>query len=195
MLRPLAIGAIVCAAALLGAGTAAADPIFTYDVTKGTSYIKKTNSQLPLGPGSLVVDLDGATGNFTADMTLPPVQSEFKIIGFIPATATVTLEQVGKVTGTLVDGVVTSRAHVNIRLSDVKTLGIPLFVGDKCRTATPAVIDLHSAPEFNPLEGGDLIASNYTIPQFKDCNLTTGILNGLIPGPDNSISLTLAIKW
>jgi hypothetical protein len=84
---------------------------------------------------------------------------------------------------------------VNIRLSDVKTLGIPLFVGNKCRTATPAVIDLHSAPEFNPLEGGDLIAPNYTIPQFKDCNLATGILNGLIPGPDNTLSLTLAIKW
>jgi hypothetical protein len=194
MLRPLAIGAMVCAAALLGAGTAAADPIFTYDVTKGTSHVKKTNSQLPLGPGSLVVDLDGASGNFTAEMTLPPVKSEFKVIGFIPATATVTMEQVG-ITGTLIDGVVTSRALVNIKLSDVKTLGIPLFVGDKCRTATPAVIDLHSAPDFNALEGGDLLAPNYTIPQFKDCNLATGILNGLIPGPDNTLSLTLAIKW
>ncbi|MET0235227.1 MAG: hypothetical protein ABW224_11355 [Kibdelosporangium sp.] len=196
MLRSAVIGAIALTATLLGAGTAVADPVFTYDVTNGTSTIKKLNAVLPLGPGSLVVDLDGASGNFTADMTLPPSQGNFKIFGIFPTTATVTLEQVGKVTGTLVDGVVTAHSDVIIRLSDVKAIGfIPLLVGDKCRTSIPASINLHSAPEFNPLEGGDLLAPSYTIPEFKDCGLSTGILNGLIPGPDNSITLTLAIKW
>ncbi|ALG11077.1 hypothetical protein [Kibdelosporangium phytohabitans] len=195
MLRPVLIGAIALTATLLGAGTAAADPVFTYDITKGSSTIKKLNSSLPLGPGGLVVDLEGATGNFTADMTLPPAKGEFKILGVFPTTATVTFQQVGKVTGTLVDGVVKAHTNVTIRLSDVKAVGLPMFVGDNCHTSKPATIDLDSAPEFNPLEGGDLIAKPYTIPEFTDCGLSTLMLNGLIPGPDNSLRLTLAIKW
>nr|WP_042185274.1 hypothetical protein [Kibdelosporangium sp. MJ126-NF4]CEL16663.1 hypothetical protein [Kibdelosporangium sp. MJ126-NF4]CTQ88985.1 hypothetical protein [Kibdelosporangium sp. MJ126-NF4] len=195
MLRPVLVGAIALTATLLGAGTAAADPVFTYDITKGTSTIKKLNSSLALGPGGLIVDLEGATGRFTADMNLPPAKGSFKIFGIFPTTATVTFEQVGKVTGTLTDGVVAAHTDVTIRLSDVKAIGLPLFVGENCHTAKPATIDLDSAPEFNPLEGGDLVAKPYTIPEFTDCGLSTLMLNGLIPGPDNTLQLTLAIKW
>ncbi|MFC0106560.1 hypothetical protein [Kibdelosporangium aridum] len=195
MLRPVLIGAIALTATLLGAGTAAADPVFTYDITKGSSTIKKLNATLPLGPGSLVVDLEGATGRFTADMQLPPSQGSFKIFGVFPTTATVTMQQVGKVTGTLTDGAVTAHSDVVIRLTDVKAIGFPLFVGDNCRTAKPASIDLVSESGFNPLEGGELTAAPYTIPEFTDCGLSTGILNGLIPGPGNTLGLTLAIKW
>lgn len=195
MRRGVLIGAIALTATLLGSGTAAADPIFTYDITKGTSTIKKLNAELPLGPGSLVVDLEGATGRFTADMQLPPATGTFKIFGIFPTTATITLQQVGKVTGTLTDGAVAAHADVVIRLTDVKAIGFPLFVGDHCRTARPASIDLVSEPGFNPLEGGDLKAAAYTIPEFTDCGLSTLVLNGLIPGPGNTLGLTLAIKW
>jgi hypothetical protein len=195
MLRPVVVGAIALISVVLGASTAVAEPIFNYDVTKGTSTIKKLNSSLPLGPGKLVVDLDGATGNFTSTIDLPPAQSNFKLFNALPGTATVTLHQTGPITGTLVDGVVTSHANVTIQLSDIKVIGfIPLLVGDKCMTKTPAAIELHSAPDFNPLDGGDLLAT-YTIPEFANCNLATGILNGLIPGPDNTISLTLAVRF
>jgi hypothetical protein len=195
MLRPAIVGAIALAGVLLGATTAVAEPIFNYDVTKGTSTIKKLNATLPLGPGKLVVDLDGATGNFKSTITLPPAQGSFKILGIFPTTATVTLEQVGDVTGTLIDGVAAAHANINIKLSDVKAVGfLPIIVGDKCRTKTPASIDLHSAPDFNPLEGGDLLAT-YTIPEFANCSISTGLLNGLIPGPDNGLTLTLAINW
>nr|WP_042185272.1 hypothetical protein [Kibdelosporangium sp. MJ126-NF4]CEL16662.1 hypothetical protein [Kibdelosporangium sp. MJ126-NF4]CTQ88986.1 hypothetical protein [Kibdelosporangium sp. MJ126-NF4] len=196
MLRPVIIGAIATlTAALLGAGTAAADPIFTYDITKGTSTIKKLNSSLALGPGSLITDLEGATGRFNATMSLPPAHGEFKVIGLLPTTATVSFEQSGPIPGTITDGVVAAHSDVIIRLSDVKVGGLPAFVGENCRTKTPASIDLDSAPEFNPLEGGDLVAKPYTIPEFTDCGLSTLMLNGLIPGPDNTLQLTLAIKW
>jgi hypothetical protein len=194
MLRPVIVGAVALAGVLIGASTAVAEPVFNYDVTKGTSTIKKLDANLALGPGKLVVDLDGATGNFTSTIDLPPAKGSFKILGIFPTTATVTLHQVGAVTGTLIDGVVDAHANVTIQLSDVNAIGLPLFVGDKCKTKVPAAINLHSAPDFNPLEGGDLLAT-YTIPDFADCNLSTLLLNGLIPGPDNSISLTLAINW
>ena len=195
MLRPVVVGAIALIGVVVGANTAVAEPVFNYDVTKGTSTIKKLNSSLPLGPGKLVVDLDGASGNFTSTIDLPAAQSNFQLFGILPGTATVTLHPVGLITGTLVDGVVASHANVNIQLSDIKVIGfIPLLVGDKCMTKTPVSIDLHSAPDFNPLEGGDLLAT-YTIPEFANCGIATGILNGIIPGPDNTISLTLAIRF
>jgi hypothetical protein len=195
MLRPVIVGAVALVGVVLGASTAVAEPVFNYDVTQGTSVIKKLNSSVPLGPGKLAVDLDGATGNFTSTIDLPPAAGNFKIFGIFPTTATVTLEQVGAVTGTLVDGVVAAHANINIHLSDVKAIGfIPLLVGDNCKSATPASIDLHSAPDFNPLDGGDLLAT-YTIPNFANCGLTTFLLNGLIPGPDNTITLTLKINF
>ncbi|MET0131985.1 MAG: hypothetical protein ABW215_00175 [Kibdelosporangium sp.] len=194
MLRSAVVGALALTGVLLVGGTAAADPIFNYDITTGTSTIKKLNSNLPLGPGNLVVDLDGASGNFTADLGLPPAQGKFTLLGIFPTTATIVLEEAQPTVGTLVDGVVESHSKVTIRLKDVKAVGLPLFVGDNCRTKTPADIVMHSAPEFNPLEGGDLVGT-YTIPEFVDCNLSTLLLNGLIPGPDNKITLTLAIKW
>jgi hypothetical protein len=195
MLRPVIVGAVALAGVLLGATTAVAEPVFTYDVTKGTSTIKKLNASLPLGPGKLVVDLDGATGNFKSTITLPPSQGNFKIFGIFPTTATVSMTEVAETIGTLTDGVVDADAKINIQLSDVKAIGfIPLLVGDKCKSKTPAAIHLHSAPDFNPLEGGDLLAT-YTIPEFANCGLSTGILNGLIPGPDNALSLTLQINW
>lgn len=195
MLRPVIVGAIALAGVLIGATTAVAEPVFNYDVTTGTSTIKKLNATLPLGPGKLVVDLDGASGNFKSTMTLPPSQGNFKIFGIFPTTATVSIAEVTDTVGTLIDGVVDAEAKVNIQLSDVKAIGfIPLLVGDKCKSKTPATIHLHSAPDFNPIEGGNLVAT-YTIPEFANCNLSTGILNGLIPGPDNTLTLTLAINW
>lgn len=191
MLRTMIVGAVALVGTLVATNTASAEPIFNYDVPSGTSMIKKLNTTLPLGPGKLSVDLDGASGNFTSTIQLPPAAGNFKIFGIFPTTATVSLQQVGLVTGTLIDGVVDAHANINIQLSDVKAIGfIPLLVGDNCKTKVPASINLHSAPDFNPLEGGDLLAT-YTIPEFANCNLATGILNGLIPGPDNQLKLTL----
>ncbi|GGM60852.1 hypothetical protein GCM10012275_34880 [Longimycelium tulufanense] len=193
--RLAAIGAIVClAAAGIGAGIASAEPVFRYDVVKGSSTIEKLDATLALGPGKLVVDLEGATGRFTADMQLPPASGSFKIFGLFPTTATVTMIQQGPIVGTITDGVVEADANVAIKLSDVHAVGFPLFVGNNCRTERPAEIHLKSAPGFNPIEGGDLLGT-YTIPDFSGCGSSTPVLNCLIPGPSNTISLTLAIRW
>lgn len=191
MLRTMIVSAVTLASVVAGVGTAAADPVFNYDITKGTSTIKKLNASINLGPGKLAADLDGATGNFNATMTLPPARGNFMILGIFPTSATVSFQQVGPIPGTIDNGAVTAHANVNIQLSDVNAIGfIPLLVGNNCKTKTPAVIDLASAPDFNPLDGGDLLAT-FTIPEFANCNLATPILNGLIPGPDNKITLTL----
>ena len=49
-----------------------------------------------------------------------------------------------------------------------------------------------SQPGFDILNGGNL-AGTYTIPPFANCGLVTGLLNLTIPGPGNTITLTLGM--
>ncbi|WHT17515.1 hypothetical protein N8J89_30930 [Crossiella sp. CA-258035] len=188
----------VLAVALIGvvtfAGGAAAEPTgpavkINYSV-EGQSVVKKTGSTLPLGPGALSVDLNAATGDIKGDLTLPPAHSEFKVFGLIPVTATIEFLPQGQTTGKIVRGVVTSSSQVVLRLRDVKAGGIPYPVGDKCQSKAPMTIDLTSEPGFNPLTGGKLSGA-YTIPEFSNCHLAELLINFMIPGPDNTISLNL----
>jgi hypothetical protein len=47
------------------------------------------------------------------------------------------------------------------------------------------------ATKFNVLAGGTLTGT-YTIGNFAHCGLTTGLVNLLVPGSGNTVSLTLA---
>src|SRR5258708_20931279 len=66
---------------------APADQVFnlTYPVT-GSTFIKKINSSIPLGPGTLTSAADLTTSTLTATLTLPPATGSFKELGFVPVT-------------------------------------------------------------------------------------------------------------
>ncbi|MCP2163889.1 hypothetical protein [Goodfellowiella coeruleoviolacea] len=197
----IAIGLLTLALTLTGAATASADPTgrgsgddvgaaltLTYNLS-GSSYVKKTDSSMALGPGTLTTTIDLATGNLSGELSMPSAQASFAVLG-IPVTAQVDMVPVGPATGTLVRGVVNATAEVYIRLSNVRMGGLPILTGPHCQTRTPAVIPLVSGPNFNPLQGGDLTGA-YTIPEFDNCLLTGLLINQLVPGPDNTITLTL----
>jgi hypothetical protein len=190
-LAALAVQTAGPASAEPAARSAPADQIITatYPVT-GSTFISKLNTTIPLGPGTLASSLDLQTSALTATLTLPPATGSFKILGFIPVTATTEFIQVGTATGTLSNGVVTTTAHVTLKLTSLKAAGIPIFIGDECQTSTPATITVTSQPGFNLLSGGNL-AGTYTIPQFSHCGLATFLINLTIPGPNNTITLTL----
>ncbi|MBP2477798.1 hypothetical protein JOF53_006670 [Crossiella equi] len=193
-LRVLALTAVALLAHIGVAGSAMSEPAspavkINYSV-EGQSVVKKTGSTLPLGPGALAVDLAAATGDLTGDLTLPPAHSEFKVFGLIPVTATIDFLPQGQTTGKIVRGVVTSSSQVVLRLRNVKAGGLEYPVGDKCQSKAPMQIDLTSEAGFNPLKGGKLSGS-YTIPEFTNCHLAELLINFMIPGPDNTISLNL----
>lgn len=190
-LRVLVVALFGVVALSGGASAEPASPAvkINYSV-EGQSVVKKTGSTLALGPGALTVDLNAATGDLTGDLTLPSVQSEFKVFGLIPVTATIDFLPQGQTTGKIVRGVVTSTSHVVLRLSKVKAGLIEYPVGDKCQSKTPMQINLQSEPGFNPVAGGKLSGA-YTIPDFANCHLAELLINFMIPGPDNTISLNL----
>ena len=189
----LAVGTVVgLAGALVGAGTASAAAInVTYDVT-GTTHIKKTDSDIALGPGALKSSLDLSTAVLTSDLTLPTAHSKFDALGFLPTSADIDFLPDGPAVGTVSATQITATAKVTIRVHNVWSGGIPVIVGSNCKTEVPATISLVSQPGFTVLGGGDL-AGNYTMPDLDNCLLVTGLLNALIAGPDNDITLHLAL--
>ena len=199
-MRAMAVAAVAAAGlavtAIPGQASAATDPNalhISYDAS-GYSLIAKTGSSVKLGPTTLKTALN-PDGTFTGTLPLPPSSTTFKAIGLLPISATVNFIPVGTVTGTLgsVPLQVKSSTKYTLRLSNVVVGGIPTPVGNSCQTITPATIPAVSDPNsnFDIVNGGTLTGS-YTIPLFAGCGLTTALIDLLVPGPNNTISLTLS---
>jgi len=180
------------AAPALASRSAPADQVFnlTFPVT-GSTFIKKINSSISLGPGTLASTADLTSSTLTATLTLPPATGSFKELGFIPVTATTKLIQVGQATGTFNfnANTVTTTATDILQLTGLNVGGINIPVGNSCETS-PATITVASQPGFTFGLGGNL-AGTYTIPNFRHCGLATLLINLTLPGPGNTISLTL----
>jgi len=204
MRRRLALLAASAAAAV--AGIAAATPALaspaaptapsdstvsvSYPVT-GSTFIKAIGSTIDLGPGTLSTTADLTTSTLTGTLTLPPATGSFKELGLIPVTATTEMIQDGTATGTVnfTTNAVTTTATDTIKLTSLKVAGVPILVGPSCETS-PATISVSSQAGFNVLNGGTL-SGTYTIPPFAHCGLATLLINLTLPGPGNTISLTL----
>jgi hypothetical protein len=193
------VGAAFAAAAVaallgLGASSALADTVVTasYPVN-GSTQIAATNSSLTLGPGTLSTSVDLTTDAVTSGtITLPPATGSFTELGIIPVTVTTAFSQVGQLTGTVNanTGAVTATSDVTLQITDLKVAGIDVPVGPSCQTAHPASITITSGTGFSVFSGGP-VSGTYTIPKFQNCLLETPIINLVIPGPGNTISLTL----
>lgn len=168
------------------------DTLLASYAISGTTAIASTKSSMNLGPGTLDATLDVDNNTFTADLSLPPATGSFTELGFLPVTAVTEFVQSGATTGSIDGdtGGMSSTSHVIIRLTDVKIAGIDVGVGNNCQT-TPATINLTSEDGFNVLTGGN-VSGTYTIPKFSNCGLlNTPIINAVIPGAGNTITLTL----
>lgn len=194
----LAVTAAAAASALvLSAGMASADTSLTlvYPVS-GSTHIATTNSDLSLGPGSLTATADLTTGAITdGTLSLPDSTGSFTELGFVPVQATVAFTQVGPITGTvsIANDTTTATANMELRITDLKVAGVDTFVGNHCQTVTPASITVTSQAGFTIGTGGP-VAGTYTIPDFNNCGLLNsqaGLIDLVIPGSGNTISLTL----
>jgi hypothetical protein len=162
----------------------------SYPVT-GSTFIKAIGGAIDLGPGTLSTTADLTTSTLTGTLTLPPATGSFKELGLIPVTATTEMIQDGTATGTVnfTTNAVTTTATDTIKLTSLKVAGVPILVGPSCETS-PATISVSSQAGFNVLNGGTL-SGTYTIPPFAHCGLATLLINLTLPGPGNTISLTL----
>jgi hypothetical protein len=186
-------GLSAAALGVVAPSSASAEPVIRVDYpVSGSTTIKATGSTMQLGPGKLATSLDLGTGDLSANLSLPPAHGEFKQFGLIPVSVTTTMIEEGPTTGKvdLNTGATTSTSKVTLKLSNLKMAGIPLPVGDNCKTKTPATITLNSGADWDVLNGGTM-SGTYTIPEFQNCLLATPLINLTVPGPDNTITLKL----
>jgi len=193
-LAALALGSTLLAAggAAATAGSASADTIINvhYALT-GTTFIKKLNTTVNLGSGTLASTVDLTTGASSSTLTLPPATASVKELGIIPVAATTEMIQNGPATGTvnLNTNTITSTASVTLKITNLTIAGINAPVGGNCQTS-PFSVTLSSGPGFT-VGGGGPVSGSYTIPAFRHCGLNTLLLNLTIPGQGNTLNLTL----
>ncbi|WP_091379213.1 DUF6801 domain-containing protein [Actinokineospora alba] len=144
----------------------------------GTATLKAAHTSVALH-GTLGVDHDVLTGNFTADLKLDPTTATMTLNGLFPATARVSFTPVGKVTGTFR----TAHADVGITLSDLTLFGFPIPVAP-CRTTTPAALEMSSV--------NLKLAGAFTIAPFTGCAPLTSVITSNVSGPDNTVELRLS---
>ncbi len=193
-LTAVAAGATLLAAAGVAAtvSSASADTMLNvhYALT-GTTFIKKLNTTVNLGSGTLAATVDLTTGASSSTLTLPPATASVQEVGFIPVTATTEMIQDGPATGTanLGTNTITSTVNVTLKITNLTISGVSLPVSGNCQT-TPFSVTLSSDPGFT-VDGGGPISGSYTIPVFQHCGLSTLLLNLTIPGSGNTLNLTL----
>src|SRR5690349_19908270 len=125
----MAAGASLLAAAAIAAtaGSASADTVINahYALT-GSTFIKKLNTTVDLGSGTLAATVDLDTGAVSSTLTLPPATVSMKELGVIPVSATAALVQNGPATGTanLTTNTITSSASVIFKITKLKVAGL-----------------------------------------------------------------------
>lgn len=174
----------------------------------GTSRIAKLRSELKVGPGEFNGEIYEASGDdpeeldLEGDLELPPSAGYFVVFGFMPTTNTTVFDQVGRAKGkTRLDLVNMSSdvdmvVRLNIVLRDVKQDGVPLNVGNKCRTEVPAQIRIKGKVNLAP-ESESVIKSRYTIPRFSGCGVTEDLdplITGMVSGPDNLLTSRMKMR-
>jgi hypothetical protein len=179
-------------AATPAAASAATKSIKVQYPVSGSTFLKAANATIPLGPGTLKSKVNLKTGALTASLNLPPATGSFTELGIVPVTATTAFIQDGPTTGTvnLGTGAVTTTSNITLQITSLSVAGIPVPVGPACESASPASVTLTSQPGFSIVNGGT-VSGTYTVPDFAHCGLVTPVLNLTIPGPGNTISLTL----
>jgi hypothetical protein len=166
----------------------------------GVTRLATFDSELNIGPGLFDGEIcsgEDAFNPLEGELTMPPADGYFVAFRFVPVTNTTHLVPAGKSKGTA--KLELPYAHIDlmnklyIKLTNVKQDGVPLNVGKRCRTATPAAIRLKGKVNVTP-GAESVIKSTYTIPKFSGCGVREDLdplLTGLVSGPGNQLTTRL----
>jgi len=161
----------------------------TYAV-RGFLTVRKASLRVPLR-GSLAVRADPDSGRFTGDLALHPSAITRTVLGVRLFSATVRLLVDSPVTGGIdCEARMSAAVTVDAVIAAVRVAGWTLVNGASCRTATHAVVPLHSRPGFDLEQGGRLVGW-YHRPPFTGCGWMTPLVNLLVAGPGNAVVIDL----
>lgn len=195
--------AAAVAVAGLTAGPAAADtaaPVATeYTLLSGTTHIRMAHADMALGPGSLeTLTVPGDPTLYGGRLTLVPGfgATTTTTLSFTeggnPVSATMKIAPVGPLSGSVsTDGTVSVKTKQTLTVTALTVAGQSVDIGSACQSIKPFSLNAQSAAGFS-LTGGGTLTAHYAIVPFENCGPQGDtVLNGGIPGPGNTASLTL----
>ncbi|WP_189763858.1 DUF6801 domain-containing protein [Streptomyces xanthochromogenes] len=197
-------------------GNASLIPVFCSKVVQGPNQLKR----IEVRPGVFELHLlQNSMGrlDYQGRAQTPPGPATFLTFGFMPTTATMTLEATGPLSiesdlnNTAGHGETYIRAPLVLHISDVKVNGTPLDVGPNCRTTGP-VYSTDPDPARNTKDhlvllgelkkGADTVWRGYslsrggpldgsvTIPPFTGCGVgedLSPLFTASVSGPANTV--------
>ncbi|MFK0177621.1 DUF6801 domain-containing protein [Streptomyces xanthochromogenes] len=197
-------------------GNASLIPVFCSKVVQGPNQLKR----IEVRPGVFELHLlQNSVGrlDYQGRAQTPPGPATFLTFGFMPTTATMTLEATGPLSiesdlnNTAGHGETYIRAPLVLHISDVKVNGTPLEVGPNCRTTGP-VYSTDPDPARNTKDhlvllgelkkGADTVWRGYslsrggpldgsvTIPPFTGCGVgedLSPLFTASVSGPANTV--------
>lgn len=171
---------------------AAADPIghLHYPNVTGSTTIAKPGVTAAIPQSVVDADLDFADGSIVGQAQIPDFPVTIRVANLVPVTAIVRLVPVGNLTGQLTD-TFTATSTFTLRLVRVFQPSLPRLnlVPNGCQTRTPTTVTLVNTTPVNIFD--TTISGTYTLPRFTRCGLLTPLLNLLLSGPGNTLTLRL----
>jgi hypothetical protein len=171
---------------------AAADPIWQlhYPNVTGSTHLAKPNVTAAIPRSTIDAQFDFATGKLVGQAQVPDFPVTIKLLNLVPVTAVTRMVPVGNLTGSLGDTLTTTTTFT-LRLVRVYQPSLPRvnLVPSTCRTRTPTTATLHNTTPVNLFD--TTVAGTYTIPRFTGCGLLTPLLDLLLSGPGNGLTLRL----
>lgn len=160
-----------------------------YEV-RGFLTIRKQALRAPLH-GSLVLRVDRGSRSFSGDLELGESAVRRTVFGASLLRATVQITAESPVDGRIDrEDQVSATVTVNAAIIALRVSGRNVVTGGCCRTATHAVVPLHSRPGFD-LDRGGRLAGRYSRPPFTGCGRITPVINLLAAGPGNAVVIDL----
>jgi hypothetical protein len=157
---------------------------------RGFLTVRKDSLRVPLN-GSLALHVDTDSGMFSGDLVLDQSAISRTFLGVRIFSAIVQIDAESPIVGRVDhDGRMSATVTVDAAIAAVRAAGLTLISGGSCRTATHAVVPLHSEPGFN-LERGGRLAGVYQRPPFTGCGWITPLVNLLVAGPGNTVVIDL----
>jgi hypothetical protein len=188
----IALASAALAGSVVASSPVGADPILPVDWNvDATTHIASVGIDSTTTGGSFVGEVDLGTGELTGDLSLPPAEATFRVLGVGLADVGFEVVPTAPTTGTvnLSALTVSMTSTFDIKLTHVSPAGISLvnLVGNRCQTREPITLTATGPVD---LVNGSTISGEFSIPRFKNCGLLTLGLNLLLPGDGNTFSAT-----
>ncbi|MFE9369278.1 DUF6801 domain-containing protein [Streptomyces sp. NPDC006711] len=191
-------------------------PVYCAQIVQGPNQLKRIEVRPGVFELHLLQKSQGRL-DYQGRAQTPPAPATFLTFGFMPTTATMTLEQTGPMSidsdlnNTAGHGETYIRVPLTLRLSDVKVNGTPMDVGTNCRTTGP-IYSQDPDPSNNTKDhmvllgqlkkGKDTVWRGYslsrggpldgevTIPPFTGCGVgedLSPLFTASVSGPANTV--------